>query len=346
MYDNNLEVILSAFHVLNKRNEKINYFYEPRFKRKNKDWKRCYIINELENDFKKDVMNYGFSPYIENEFNEQKKDRNIMKYFYVENYNFSNYIRKMNFLIHNKSKENENENKNFIDKINKSLKNKSLKQKKNFPKMAPKISQNLSVSNLLKDKNYRSRSNPTDLKSLSGIVKFNRENLDMESKMVKKKLNNNENDSSFNYEEESTNKNLEENNDLQNNNQNIDRDKNIMIINNNYIKPYKQRKKYQLFNKKMKVQKIKIEPKKNEKINIPKTSGMKSVKSVKNFRIKKDIYFPIYNKNKLHSREKSDKDDKYPDINNRKNRNNNKDLFLEKLENYSKSIFKNAKIIK
>ena len=346
MYDNNLEAILSAFHVLNKRNEKLNYFYEPRFKRKSKDWKRCYIINELENDFKKDVMNYGFSPYIENEFNEQKKDRNIMKYFYVEKYNFSNYIKKMNYLIHNKSKVKENKNQNFIDKVNNSYQYKSMKDKKNFPKIAPKTSQNLSVSNILKERDYHSKSNPTDLKSLSKIVKFNRDNLAEENKMGKKKLNNNDNDSSFNYDEESTNKNFEEINNFENNNLNIDRDKNIMIINNDYIKPYKQRKKFQLFNKNMKVQKIKIKQKKTDKIIMPKGRSMNGTKSVKNFRVKKDIYFPIYNKNKLHSREKSKEDDKYTNINNRKNRNKTKELFLEKLENYSKSIFKTAKKIK
>ena len=59
-----------------------------------------------------------------------------------------------------------------------------------------------------------------------------------------------------------------------------------MIINNDYIKPYKQRKKFQLFNKNMKVQKIKIEQKKTDKIIMPKGRSMNGTKSVKNFRVK------------------------------------------------------------
>ena len=99
MFTNNIDAINAAFYLLDKKEAKINYYYEPRFSKKEKDWKRCYIINELKTDFIKDVNNFGFSPFIELSFKEQIKNKNIMKYFNFNNYDFSQYIKKMNFLI-------------------------------------------------------------------------------------------------------------------------------------------------------------------------------------------------------------------------------------------------------
>ena len=63
MFTNNIDAINAAFYLLDKKEAKINYYYEPRFSKKEKDWKRCYIINELKTDFIKDVNNFGFSPF-------------------------------------------------------------------------------------------------------------------------------------------------------------------------------------------------------------------------------------------------------------------------------------------
>ena len=54
------------------------------------------------------------------------------------------------------------------------------------------------------------------------------------------------------------------------------------------------------------------------------------------------LYNPLYNNRKTFSRGKSKDENRY--LNDKKFR--NKNLFLEKLENYSKSIFKTAKKIK
>ena len=345
MYDNNLDAILSSFYLLNKKNEKINYYYEPMFTKKNKDWKRSYVIKELENDFKKDVMNYGFNPFSENNYNEQKKDKNITKYFYVEHYNFSDYIKKMNFLIHHKQKINNNNTTNSKDKVNNSFQNKEIKAKKSFPSIFPKTTHNLSVSNLFKEKNNRIK----NLKTLSKIVKFNRENMDEQARINRKKLNiNDEIDSSFNYEDENNNKHNDENNFLENENRYLNKkihkgkgklNKTNNIINNdNKIKSFNQNKKYQVFNKTIKIMKIKIE-KNNNKSFLKNRNA-----SVKNLNKMVELYNPFYRNKKIFSRGKFKEENKKQHLYEKQYR--NKNLYLEKLENYSKSIFKTAKKIK
>ena len=122
MFINNISGIDAAFYILDKNDEKINYYYEPRFTKKEKDWKRSYIINELKKDFISDINNYGFSPYIESSFIDQRKDRNINKYIRVNSYDFASYIKKMNILLHNNPKTSNiniknDQNKPFPNKI-------------------------------------------------------------------------------------------------------------------------------------------------------------------------------------------------------------------------------------
>ena len=344
MYDNNLDAILSSFYLLNKKNEKINYYYEPRFTKKNKDWKRSYIINELEKDFKKDVMNYGFSPYIENNYNEQKKDKNIMKYFYVEHYNFSDYIKKMNYLIHHKQKTNNNDTANSKDRINHSFQHKSIKAKKSLPNIkVPKTTHNLSVSNIIFKDNNKENS-PNGQNNLTKIVKFNREDLDEQQIILnKKKSNNVELDSSFNYDNESSNKNMEENIILEKENKYLNKKilKAKLKLNksNNFNKSFVPNKQFKFIDKKIKIMKINIEKKNDNKFLKENRNS-----SVKKIYRKSQLYNPLYNSRKTFLIGKSKDENKKENLKDKKCR--NKNLYLEKLENYSKSIFKTAKKIK
>ena len=79
----------------------------------------------MKKDFIRNVTNFGFSPFIELSFKEQLKKKNIMKYFNSSNYDFSQYIKKMNFLIHDKPKL--KKSSNLKDNQNKIFKNKTSK---------------------------------------------------------------------------------------------------------------------------------------------------------------------------------------------------------------------------
>ena len=194
MFTNNIDAINAAFYLLDKKEAKINYYYEPRFSKKEKDWKRCYIINELKTDFIKDVNNFGFSPFIELSFKEQIKNKNIMKYFNFNNYDFSQYIKKMNFLIHDKQKLNRPKLK---DEQNKSFQSKTSKFNL-FRNRLKNSSHNSSSINIFRH-NMSVKSKTPKIKQFIKIVKFNREEMTEMPKLQEIKLINNELESSFNY---------------------------------------------------------------------------------------------------------------------------------------------------
>ena len=75
-----LNFFQNDFNKLKKKDEKINYIYEPRFNKKEKIWKRHFFYKELKKDFSDEVSSFGFSPYIREFFYNQRKDKNIMKF--------------------------------------------------------------------------------------------------------------------------------------------------------------------------------------------------------------------------------------------------------------------------
>ena len=75
-----LNFFRNDFNKLKKKDEKINYIYEPRFNKKEKIWKRHFFYKELKKDFSDEVSSFGFSPYIREFFYNQRKDKNIMKF--------------------------------------------------------------------------------------------------------------------------------------------------------------------------------------------------------------------------------------------------------------------------
>ena len=353
MFDNNIDAIIAGFYILENKEDKINYYFEPRFKKKEKDWKRSYIIKELENDFKKDINNYGFSPYIERTFELQRKDKNIMKYFHYSNYDFSEYVRKKNFLIHAKPTKNRKDISNSREKMNKSYNN--ISKFNLFDRAKNKNKQNLSSLNIFRN-NLSTKNKPK--KMLTKIVKFNRnEMLDL-SKLKQLQLNNNnnnENDSSFNYNPKHYSKNFNDNytnNYLNKVNGKIKREEeslsktnNILLNNESYIEKYDkiinqkiQSYGKQLFkdkklpNKRIKIRKIKIK-------NAPVKNLLKQSNKLYNLKVSDNSF----NKNRAFSTGKAANNKNKINLNQTKNKNKDKYLYLEKLENYSGGIFKSAK---
>ena len=91
----NLKYILNEMSLLKKEEAKINYYFEPIYKKENKYWKRHLNFSELKQDFTKDIINYGFSPYLPKTYQEQKENKNIMRYSKSQNYGYSSYIKKI-----------------------------------------------------------------------------------------------------------------------------------------------------------------------------------------------------------------------------------------------------------
>ena len=106
MIINNLKLINKAFDLLKNEEEKINYCYEPIFPKKEKEWKRHFNFYELKKDFVKEINDYGFCPYFHKIWEEQIKNKIILKFSKKKDYNYAKYIKKINKYI-NSTKKNE-----------------------------------------------------------------------------------------------------------------------------------------------------------------------------------------------------------------------------------------------
>ena len=114
--NNNLKYILNEMYLLKKEEAKINYYFEPTYKKINKIWKRHMNFLELKQDFIQDITNYGFSPYLPKTFKEQKDNKNIMRFCKSQNYGYQGYIKKIYKLSKDKeiSKKDSNKEKKII----------------------------------------------------------------------------------------------------------------------------------------------------------------------------------------------------------------------------------------
>lgn len=91
----NIAQINKQFLALQNIEKAINYCFEPRKVKDNSAWRRHMFFKELKDDFIKEVSSYGFSPYIEEPYESQKKDRNIMKFKKGETHRgFQNYVKR------------------------------------------------------------------------------------------------------------------------------------------------------------------------------------------------------------------------------------------------------------
>lgn len=337
MFNNNIDAINAAFYIINKKEDKINYYYEPRFSKKEKDWKRSYIFKELEDDFLKDINNFGFSPYIDCTFNEQKKNKNIEKYNRIRNYDFSNYIKKMNSLIHSKPKINnlliKSSDKTKNIKLNKTPTNnlflEKIKKTREIFKLNYHFKHNLSTKN----------KKPKIIKAskLTQIVKFNRdENQDLSKINLIINKENNEMESSFNYDDKKKDKsgidyNFENINNKKDNNINK-----TFSINHNSK------------------QNLRIKSFSNQFFNNKENSHSKI--RIRKIKFKGGQYNSIlYNNNRLNNNEdsfyknksfslfKNNYNERLMNLKKGKFNNKHRNAYLELLENYSGGIFKSAK---
>ena len=91
----NLIFIDREFKRLETLEEYIDYEYEP--KSKLKMGKRNIYYLDLKNDFVDEVSTYGFSPFILENFEKQRKNPNIMKYMNKKfNHGLTNYVKRQN----------------------------------------------------------------------------------------------------------------------------------------------------------------------------------------------------------------------------------------------------------
>jgi len=99
----NLNLINKEFERLEKIENYLNYQFEPRYNLKN--GKRHIYFKDLEKDFTDELNAYGFSPFIQETYTSQKRNKTIMGYKtnYL-NQGLINYVRKKNLDITNKDK--------------------------------------------------------------------------------------------------------------------------------------------------------------------------------------------------------------------------------------------------
>ena len=341
--------------MLDKKEDKINYYYEPRFSKKEKGWKRCYIINELKKDFITDVNNFGFSPFIEFRFKEQIQDKNIMKYFNANNYDFSQYIKKMYILIHDKQKLNRQKLK---EEQNRSFQIKTSKFNL-FHNRQQNSRNNKSYLNIYRH-NLKTKNKTPKVKKLTQIVKFSREEIVDMPKIQEMKLINNELESSFNYKTENKSNSylgyqLKDKSSTKSEKKYGEEDLSNKIETDDIIIHYKEEKPNKKNSLRNRIKSFKNQTIK-EKTNIPKNIQIKKIKIKKEaddqffwkrnignkFSILNDLESP-FNKNKTFYLGKFDNNKrKYLDLNEAINTKKKRNLYLERLENYSGGIFKTA----
>jgi hypothetical protein len=183
-----LNLIIKDYENLSNYENKINYCFKPFINNvnNNKNFKRHFNFKEIQNDFISEISSFGFSPFINLSFFEQRNNKNIFKFFnenleygllnfvkrrfkinkrnsFDSNLNRNNnnkmlkksnsyFIRKKN--IFNVNKENEYENNNYLFNIMKKISNeKKEKENKNnlsfnFKSIFSKNGKFLSNSNL------------------------------------------------------------------------------------------------------------------------------------------------------------------------------------------------------
>ena len=87
----NINFIGKDFEKLKEIDNYVNYEFEP--KTNEKYGKRNIFFDELKHEFKNDINIFGFSPYIFQTIQEQRKNPNIVKFINKKfNYGYTNYI--------------------------------------------------------------------------------------------------------------------------------------------------------------------------------------------------------------------------------------------------------------
>ena len=121
---NSITQINKFFDTIKEEEEKINYTYNPLYQHKKNGWRRHPEFLELKQDLKKDIIQYGFSPFIPSSFRDQMENKIIYKFSLLKFYNYVKAFKKLNANVkrENFSKKLINQKK-FPKTINKSNSN-------------------------------------------------------------------------------------------------------------------------------------------------------------------------------------------------------------------------------
>ena len=92
---NNIKLIDKAFDKIINEEKRINYEYEPHIEKQDERWKRHLFFFELKKDFIKDVTEFGFCPHIQKPCEEQRRDKNIMRFQKVDKFVRTDYIKNL-----------------------------------------------------------------------------------------------------------------------------------------------------------------------------------------------------------------------------------------------------------
>jgi len=301
-----LNLIIKDYENLLNYENKINYCFKPYINKinNNKNWKRYYNFKEIENDFVSEISSFGFSPFINSTFIEQRNNKNIFK-FYNENieYGLLNFIkrrfkiRKGNSFDFKLNRNNKFINYNKSLKKSKSINNYFIKKKnKNFNVNKEKDNEkNNYLFNIMKKINKDKKNDIENKKNFN--LSFN-SNIFFKEKILSKKSTFND---SINFVKEisnSFNKSLFKKKLLKSNNLN----KNKILFKEKINEIFKEEQKNieKLENKKKKKKKIKFNFNRNlnKYLNSTKcSSGFLTKKEINKNNEKNDIFsVAIYQK--------------------------------------------------
>ena len=117
-----LNLIIKDYENLSNYENKINYCFKPFINNvnNNKNFKRHFNFKEIQNDFISEISSFGFSPFINLSFFEQRNNKNIFKFFNNNiEYGLLNFVKRR-FKINKRNSFDSNLNRNNNNKIKKS----------------------------------------------------------------------------------------------------------------------------------------------------------------------------------------------------------------------------------
>ena len=211
---NSIKILDKAFDYLNNEERKLNYEYDPRSEKKDESWKRHLFFFELKKDFIKDIQEFGFCPYIEKPYDEQRKDKNIMKFIKKGNISRTDYIKNLYKKITNNSNNNNN-NKLLIAKRTKYTlspkKNNSMKDLNYKLGNTKNKNKNAFLLEIYNKINYKNQTNNIKFKKLLNSSKSNVDNTEFLNHKKNNKNDDSHDENSFIYEPETGNQRYNDN---------------------------------------------------------------------------------------------------------------------------------------
>jgi hypothetical protein len=210
---NSIKILDKAFEYLNNEERKLNYEYDPRSEKKDESWRRHLFFFELKKDFIKDIKEFGFCPYIQKPYDEQRKDKNIMKFTRKGNLSRTDYIKNLYKKITNNS--NNNNNKLLIAKRTKYTlspkKNNSMKDLNYKLGNTKNKNKNAFLLEIYNKINYKNQTNNIKFKKLLNSSKSNVDNTEFLNHKKNNKNDDSHDENSFIYEPETNNQRYNDN---------------------------------------------------------------------------------------------------------------------------------------